>query len=175
MTDLKIKKQRYDEVNFINLADTIENINEYAIMLHHRLVAATNLIKKDSENIDSFEIKKLLNDYPSIYSWATIEHRLVAQKATIIRETLDDKMREYFHEYSLKAGEKTTQKAIDAAIYNDHKEEINLFKKDIRDLDTKTSILKDLVGVWESTGHTLQAMARQINSELEMTKLKLRG
>jgi len=84
-------------------------------------------------------------------------------------------MRSYFHEYITKMPEKSTQKAIDAAIYSDHKAEIDALKYNIRDMKTKSDILKDLVNVWESASHTLQALSKQVSLELELSKLKMRG
>lgn len=170
MPKLKVKKTRYDDTDYSKIVEET-SLEDFAVKMHKRLVKATKVIKQDEDKIDSHSIKNLLADYPSLFSWAMVENRLIKQKFQEEQEAYDNKMKLWYDEYSEQMP-KATQKAIDAAIYKDKTEELDKIKKSLREFDAKSKIASDLVSVWQSTVHTLQSLSKQVSLEMELSKMR---
>jgi len=168
----KIKVKKYDATDFSKILDEV-SVEDFAIRMHKRLVTATRVLKngEDADQVDSHAVKKLLADYPSLYSWAMVEARLIKTKFELAQEEFESQMKIWFGEYSESMG-KETQKAIDAAIYADNMKKIDSEKKKLKELEAKQKISQDLVSVWQATVHTLQSLSKQVSIEIELSKMR---
>jgi len=163
--------KKYDAEDFSKNLDDLD-LETFAIGMHKRLVSVAKVIKEDTGHVDPHEVKRLLADYPSLYSWAIVEYRLIDARYNEEKEKFDFKMKEWFDEMSNAMEEKATQKAIDAAIYKEYKEEIDGFKKEIRDLEAKSKVALGMLEVWKAGVHTAQSLSKHIALDLELSKIR---
>lgn len=152
------------------------NLEEFAIGSHKRLVKSTKIINGNDDDIDLNLLQNVLAKFPALYSWALVEHILIKKLVEDDVELFEDKMKIWFNEYSEKPENikiKATQKAIDAQIYKDHKDEIDKCKNKIRDLKYKLEVSTAMSKVWGQTITSLQSVNKRVCSEAELTRMNV--
>lgn len=148
-------------------------LHEYAMQCHNELKAATFLLKGEKGSYKLSDVNDLLVKYPGNFAWSIIAAELLRAELEEMKDQISSKEKTWYKEAESQL-EKATVKAIESQMYIDHTEEIDESKKAVRDMESKVAIAAGMVKVWGNAVNTIQSLSKNLVSEIDMAKMRLK-
>ncbi len=148
---------------------------EYAVERHGHLFETTKLIKGERSSYSLGDVNELLAKYPGNYGWAIIEHEILRAELEAMKDEYEGITKTWYADAEGTIDEKKpTVKAIEAHMYMCNKDDVDKWKKKLRDMESKVNIASGMVKVWSNTINSIQSLSKNMTTEIEMSKAKLR-
>jgi hypothetical protein len=166
---------QYDVSSYNTLLADVKKLSlaEYGILCHREIKDATMLLKGEKGSYKISDINDLLVKYPSNFAWSIIAAELLRANLEEIKDDFASKGKVWYKEAESKL-EKATVKAIEAEIYSEHGDDVDSANKLIRDMESKVNIAQGMVKVWGNGVNILQSLSKNVVSELESAKSRLK-
>ena len=135
----------------------------------------TKLIKGERSSYSLHDVNELLVKYPGNYGWALIEHEILRAELEAMTDEFDGLQKSWYGDAEISMDEKKpTVKAIEAHMYMIHKDDIDEWKNNIRQMTSKVNIASGMVKVWSNTINSIQSLSKNLTTEIEAAKAKMR-